>query len=176
MRRITPSEAHLFLDTHKQAKNHVDEALLNAIGRAEGELYRFRLEDEDSFLSLVWYQGAGVRLLAPDGAPRTLRDVAKRFIQRGFTFDALAGNLGFGGDEHEPGFFEKCLPIDSCFNFGRFGWVAVVDANADERAQAPLGRFYIYDGLHRTLVLAKRLLTGEATYRPVEALYLTPRP
>ena len=78
-------------------------------------------------------------------------------------------------EEHDPDFFEKCVPINRCFDFRKFGWVAVVAATEQERDQSPLGSFYIYDGLHKTLVLAKRLLAGETTYQPIEALYLIPR-
>jgi hypothetical protein len=62
MRQIAPDEACLFLEEHRQAGNKVDEKLMEEVGR-EGQLYLLRLEDEDSFLSLVWYQGPGVRLL-----------------------------------------------------------------------------------------------------------------
>jgi hypothetical protein len=115
------------------------------------------------------------RELAPHGEPRTLRDVARRLRQRGYTFVALSGDLGLSREEHDPAFFETCALIDRCFHYRRFGWVAVVAANDEERARSPLGSFYIFDGAHKSLVLAKRLVAGETTYRPVEALLLLPR-
>ena len=156
MRRIAPDEAPLLLEQHRQAGNKVDRKLLEEVGR-EGELYLFRPEDEDSFLSLIWYQGPGVRLLAPDGEPRTVRDVARRLRQRGDTFESLSGDLGLPREEHDPAFFKPCIPIDRCFDWRKFGWVAVVAAN-DE-----------------SLVHARRLLAREAAYRPVEVLLLLPR-
>jgi hypothetical protein len=174
MRRIDPDEVRLFLEQHALADNKVDRKLMEGVGR-QGELYLFQLEDEDSFLSLIWYQGAGVRLLAPDGEPRTLRDVVQRLRQRGQTFDALSADLGLPREEHDLEFFKPCVPIDCCFDYRRFGWVAVVAANDEERTQSPLGSFYVFDGAHKALVLARRLLAGETTYRSVEALLLVPR-
>jgi hypothetical protein len=174
MRRIAPDEARLFLEQHRQAGNKVDEKLMEEVGR-QGQLYLLRLEDEGSFLSLVWYQGPRVRLLAPRGEPRTLRDVARRLRQPGDTFEALSGDLGLLREEHDPNFFKTCVPIDSRFDYRKFGWVAVVAASDEERAQSQLGSFYIYDGAHKALVLAKRLLAGETKYQSVEALLLVPR-
>jgi hypothetical protein len=98
-----------------------------------------------------------------------------RLRQRGHTFEALAGDLGLPREEHNPEFFKPCVEIDSCFDWRRFGWVAVVAANDEDRRQSPLGSFYVFDGAHKSLVLAKRLLAGETAYRPVEALLLVPR-
>jgi hypothetical protein len=175
MRRIDSEQARRFLEEHRLADNKVDPTLIEAIAHGR-ELYLLRLEDQVSFLSLVWYQAPAVRLLVPDGEPRTLRDVAQRLIQRGHSFQALCNNSALPSGEFEPGFFKPCLEIDVGFDFRRFGWIAVVAAADEERAQSPLGSFYIYDGLHKSLVLAKRLLAGETTYQPVEALYLVPRP
>jgi hypothetical protein len=176
MRRIDPDDARLFLENHKRAGNKVDPKLMGEIGREGKKLYLLRLEDKDSFLSLIWYQADAVRLLAPHGEPRTLRDVAQRLRQRGDTFEALSSNLGLPREEHDPDFFKPCVGIDSCFDFVKFGWVAVVAATNEERDHSKLGSFYIYDGYHKTLVLAKRLLAGETRYQPIEALYLIPRP
>jgi hypothetical protein len=101
--------------------------------------------------------------------------VAQRLRQRGHTFEGLSGHPGLPREEHDPDFFRPCVPIDRQFDYRRFGWVAVVAANDEERTQSPLGSFYVFDGAHKSLVLAKRLLAGEAAYRPVEALLLVPR-
>jgi hypothetical protein len=53
--------------------------------------------------------------------------------------------------------------------------VAVVAADDEERARPPLGRFYVYDGAHKALALARRLLAGETKYHLIEALLLVPR-
>jgi hypothetical protein len=50
-----------------------------------------------------------------------------------------------------------------------------VAANDEERTQSPFGSFYVYDGAHKSLALARHLRVGEATYRPVECLLLVPR-
>lgn len=56
-----------------------------------------------------------------------------------------------------------------------FDFVAVVPANDAEGYQSPGRTFYIYDGVHRTLVLSHRLLSKQSSYHPVKALLITPR-
>ena len=53
--------------------------------------------------------------------------------------------------------------------------LAVVPALDSERKESPQGTFYIYDGAHKSLVLAHRLLTAQAVYQSIEALLLIPR-
>jgi hypothetical protein len=101
--------------------------------------------------------------------------VARRLRQRGYTFEALAGELGLPREEHDPDFFRPCVPIDRQFDYRRFGWMAVVAADDEERARPPLGTFYVCDGARKSLALARRLLAGETTYRPIECLLLVRR-
>jgi hypothetical protein len=163
------------LAERQKAGYHVDNRLLTEVERSDGEQFLIRLEDEDSFLSLIWQESDPARLLTPPGQPRTLRDVARRMIERGYTFEALNRDLGRSRAEHHPEWFEPCVHINRSFDYAKFGWVAVVAANDGERSQSPRGTFYIFDGVHKTLVLAARLLRGETCYQAVEALYLVPR-
>ncbi len=76
---------------------------------------------------------------------------------------------------HNPEWFQPCLSIDTNFNPQWFELVAVTPATGGELRESPGGSFYIYDGAHKTLVLAHRLLTERTRYTPVELLLLTPR-
>jgi len=153
--------------------HHVDERLLKEI--EHGQLFLFRIEDEDTFLSLIWQESDPARLLTPNGQPRTLRDVAERLVRAGYTFESLAKCMGLPRNQHHPEWFDKCVRIEAGFDHNQFGWVAVVAANDGERMQSPRGSFYLFDGMHKTLVLTKRLLKKEAVFQPIEALYLVPR-
>ena len=93
-----------------------------------------------------------------------------------FTFEMLASDLGRPKEEHDPDWFRVCTKINATFDFDRFGWITVVPANDNERRQTPGGSLYVYDGVHKTLVLSKRLVSGESQFRPVEALLVLPRP
>jgi hypothetical protein len=53
--------------------------------------------------------------------------------------------------------------------------VAVVAADDEEGARPPLGSFYVDDGAHKSLALAKRLVAAKTKYHPVEARHLAPR-
>jgi hypothetical protein len=90
----------------------------------------------------------------------------------------LAGatkSLGLPRGQHHPEWFEPCVRIDAAFDFNQFGLVVVEAANDCERRKSPCGSFYLFDGIHRTLVLAKRLLKNETAFQAIQALYLVPR-
>lgn len=170
MRQVDQAEArHVLGDRH-----HFDSRLLRELER-EGQLYLFRIEDEATFLSLIWQESDPARLLTPNGRPRTLRDVGERLIGAGYTFESLAKSQGQLRSQHDPQWFEPCVRIDAAFDFTQFGCIAVVAANDGERTQSPCGSFYLFDGMHRTLVLAKRILKRETAFQGIEALYLVPR-
>ena len=48
-------------------------------------------------------------------------------------------------------------------------------ANDAEQRQSRTGTFYIFDGVHKTLVLATLLLRNLISYKPVNALLFVPR-
>ena len=65
---------HVLEERQKRIGIHIDPRVFTAVD-ASVALFLLTLADEDSFLSLVWQQIDGVRLLAPHGQSRTLRDV-----------------------------------------------------------------------------------------------------
>lgn len=154
--------------------HHVDDRLIQAV-KEGGALFSFTLGDEQSFLSLIWQEIDPTRLLTPRGLPRTLSDVAGRMVEHSLTFASLSQPMGLPPTQHLPAAFESFERINSDFDFAKFDFVAVVAANDSERRQSPNGTFYIYDGVHRTLVFAHRILTKQSPYEPVEALLITPR-
>ncbi len=174
MRRIDATQVHQVLAAQQGAGFHVDSRLLDEIYN-DGQLYVFTLEDEESFLSLIWQESDPARLLTPHGEPRTLRDVGSRLLSHQYTFQSLSKEMGLPHTQHQPRWFTKCLPIDANFDFGMFGWVALVSPTDGERRQSPKGSFYLFDGVHKTLVLTKRLLKRETCFQPVQALFLVPR-
>ncbi len=130
------------------------------------------------FLSLIWHEIDASRLLTPKNESRAVRDVAERMIEKGFTFQSLSRNQDLPLNEHDPEWFHKCWVIDRDFDFDKFRPIWLVIANGDEKNNAPpSAKFYIYDGCHRSLVLGKRLLTGESKYeQQVKVILISPRP
>lgn len=130
------------------------------------------------FLSLIWHEIDASRLLTPKNESRTVRDVADRMIEKGYTFQSLSRNLCLPDDQHDPKWFRECCAIDRHFDYNRFGTICLVIANSNEKNNAPASaKFYIYDGCHRSLVLGKRLLTGESKYeQQVKVILICPRP
>jgi hypothetical protein len=175
LREIRSDEARRFFLAWRGEGLTVDERVLEEIERRRGGLHVLRWESASDLLSLIWQETDPARLLTPGGRPRTLRDVATRLLQRRHSFDSLSRDIGLPRGEHHPEWFERCVTIDGAFEFCKFGWVVVEPPNEDERRQSPHGSLYLFDGNHRALVLAKRLLTGETSYQPVDGLLLPAR-
>lgn len=154
--------------------HHVDDRLIQAV-KAPGDLFLVALEDEASFLSLIWQEIDPTRLLTPRGQSRTLSDVAGRMITNSWTFASLSNPMGLPRTQHVPAAFKSFEKINSAFDLGAFDFIAVMPPKDSERNQSPGGTFYIFDGVHRTLVLAHRLLSKQTGYQPLEVLLITPR-
>lgn len=174
MRQVNPLDILARLRDREARGYRVDERLIREV-KAEGDLFLFTLDDEESFLSLIWQEIGATRLSTPGGQSRTLRDVAGRMTKKSWTFATLSKPMRFPPTQHDPAWFESCEKINSAFDFTAFDLIAVVPAICSELFQSPRGTFYIYDGVHRTLVLAHRILSKQTSYRPIEALLLTPR-
>jgi hypothetical protein len=174
MRQVSNSEVLKRLGAREVLDHHVDERLTQAV-KGSGSLFLFTLEDEASFLSLIWQEIDPTRLLTPRGQPRTLGDVANRMLQNSWTFSSLCNPMGLHPTQHDPGAFRSFEALDADFDISKFDLLAVVPANDSERRQSPHGTFYIFDGVHRSLVLAHRVLSRQVDYHPVEALLITPR-
>lgn len=162
------------LNNFKSSGNHIDSRLMNEVENG-GCFYIIELNDEESFFSLIWQEINDSRLLTPKGESRRLLDVAERFIANKYSFEQLSKFTGMAPDQHNPEWFKKCIPINSDFKYANFGLITIVSANDGERKQCPKGSFYIYDGIHKSLVLATKLLKKEIDYQKIEALLLIPR-
>lgn len=124
------------------------------------------LTTADDFLSLVWQSIPEARPLVPVNQPRTLRDCAARLSPYGWQFDRLV--------QEGHNWFQACADIDEGFDYRKLGCIAIQVCLPQEKRETPAGTYYIYDGVHRSIVLAKRLLRREVGYKPLEAL-LIPR-
>jgi len=131
------------------------------------ERFFWALATKEEFLQLVWQFIPDTRPLTPVGEPRTLFDCANRVSTFGWEFQSLV-QAGFE-------WFRPWVDIDKTFDDGKMGLVAITPLNEAERRETPEGNYYIYDGVHKSIVLAKRLLRGETEYEPVQVLLLTPR-
>lgn len=155
--------------------HHLHRKVEDHLGHAR-EIFEVQLLDSERYLALVWPDRDGSRLLTPADRPRTLGDVAKRILLNDWTFELLSEDMGRPVEEHDPVRFTKARYIDGNFDYDRFDTLILAPLTAEEKAQSPEGNFYIYDGKHRALVLAKRLAADEETYKKVPALLMIPRP
>lgn len=127
-------------------------------------------------MHLLWPPCPEAAWLTPQGESRTLKDVAGRILNSGHSFEVLAEGHRKLPDNHDTDFFAKFPYLDEHFDMQKFGLLALAALGDDEQKESPRANFYLYDGVRRSLVLAKRLLTGQSTYEPVPALLVIPRP
>jgi hypothetical protein len=173
MRSIDRLEAKEKLLSEQGEGYRGDVRVISALNRDQTCCFLLRLEDETSFLSLIWHDVPESRVLSANQS-LLLGDVARRLIDRGWTFEKLV-KREIGGD-YSPDYFAGCAHLDREFKFSEFGWPTLVLPNETERRRCPTGSFYLMDGTHRTLVLARKILLKEIEYEPVEGLLLLPRP
>lgn len=166
MRRVHVDEALGALQRHQAAGLHVDSRLIRQV-QAPGQMYALSLPDAAAFLALIWQSTNDTRPLAPVQQPRTLIGCASRLAAFEWRFENLA-QAGYP-------WFGKCETIDTDFDRSSFGQLALTPCTVSERHASPGGTYYIYDGVHKSIVLAKKLFRREIEYEPVEALLLTPR-
>jgi len=111
--------------------------------------------DKTSFLSLIWHEIDECRILTPRSKSRTLKDVAERMIEEERTFNTLCSL------KESNGWFKRCLEINECFDHDILDFFVVANECDKIYERTPCGSLYIYDGCHRSLVYAYKLLTGE---------------
>lgn len=166
MKEISRQEATNLLCRHRAAGFHLDDRVFREVERP-GRLFLFSLESADELFRLVWQSTEEVRALAPVGSSRTVGDCAARLAGFRWRFEDLV-DAG-----HQ--WFRRCLDIDRDFRHASFGYIAVTPVNEHEKRETPAGTHYIFDGVHKTIVLAKKLLRQEVDYVPVGAVLFTPR-
>ncbi len=152
------SDVMASLRVHQAKGLRVSDRVIAEVQKS-GRMYRGVL-GRDDFFKLVWQSSDETRELTPLRHPRTLADCASRLSRFSWSFDRLV-------EQGWPWFAE----IDKDFDFSKFGLIFLNPLNEVERQETPQGNYYIYDGVHRSIVLAKRLMTTEATeYRPVQGI------
>jgi hypothetical protein len=166
MDQINTLAIRSILEKHSASGSHVDDRLLREISKP-GKMYLGLLPSKEEFLKLVWQSIDATRPLSPAGQPRTLRDCASRLAECEWQFQSLVDG-GFT-------WFQKCVDIDEEFDYSKLGLIALTPLTPSEKDETPAGTYYIYDGVHKSIVLAKRILRGETEYEPVQVLLLEPR-
>jgi len=166
MNKVDAATVRPILERHQASGFHVDDRLWDEVDKP-GEMFLDVLATREEFLRLVWQSTPATRPLTPMGEPRTLLDCAGRLSTFGWEFQTLVQD-GFK-------WFRPCADINKAFDYGKVGLIALTPLIESERRETIAGSYYIYDGVHKSIVVAKRLLRRETGYEPVQVLLLTPR-
>lgn len=163
---VSSNEALAMLSKHVARGLHVDTRLFNEINQP-GSISLLTLDTQEEFFSLVWQKNKDTQLLTPTGKPRSLWDCANQLVSHCWRFEDIVA-MGYP-------WFERCIAIDQAFDIDKFDWLSVTTLTGKEKKESPIGNYYVYDGVHRSIVLAKKLVRREIEYSPRKALLLEPR-
>jgi hypothetical protein len=141
-------------------------------GAASGAACELALDD---LMGLCWQDTRDVRILiTPPGISRSVGAVAHRFLERGLTWQSLITNAVEG--EYSPAWFGPCLQYANGQRDLHAGELLLVPTTTDEHRDAGQAHWYVWDGIHRSLVAAVEHLAGRRAYRPLNAIVVRPRP
>lgn len=162
---------------HRNAGHHVD-SRVHRLLLERNPVEELHIEDEERFLKLQFHCNPASRLLAPLGEPRTLFDVASRMIKYDLTFESLTRrHEAFESSIHKPEWFEPCLKIQKAgIDPESFGCLFLMGLTEHELERTPSASYSIYDGTHRSLVMAYMVMTGATQFSGVNAFLFNPRP
>ncbi len=152
-----------FYKEHSAKGHHVNKRLWDILDSTKS-FGLITINNLGDYINLIWQANDHTRALTPEGQSRTLRDCVQRIQSAGGSFQALAK------DGHS--WFESCINIEQCFDFHSFGWLAIQDANVHERKESPEGSYYVFDGVHRSIVLAKLLVEKKIDFEPIKCLHV----
>jgi hypothetical protein len=134
-----------------------------------GDLFALKIRDQKPVKRLL------------DAAPsHCLGEVVQQMINKNWTFQQLVDEAA---DKETKEWFAKCVVRESDFSLDKMGPLAIhprkgLKENAPDLKSSvkvtDLNPFEFYEGQHRALVLAKKLLEGGIQFTPLTAIYLYP--
>ena len=129
------------------------------------DYYEWEL-DKYRFLSIISLDSEKLTGFLTHGHDlRTIPDVSQRMVDGGHTFKSLVKS-------HDLEWYKECHKIESDgFDYAKFGTIWLREANYQERTKSPPGKYHIEHGVHRSLVLGKRLVEGKE-YKPIRAILI----
>ena len=132
-------------------------------------------ETFDSFASVIWHFSPFSRVLTPPhwwggGKLYTVGDVAKKMIEKGWTFNDFVQGAVPG--KYQPSWFESCAVVYDQFNWEKCLPPVVMPVVWAERWDCPGSTFRLIDGIHRSLVIVYKVLSNELSYRPINGIVL----
>lgn len=158
------------------AKNlHVDSRVIRLLN--EGNIvYPVRFITSDNFLKLIFHEVDDSRLLTPPGMRRSLKDIIIRMKGSGWHIDDLSKQLNLPSNMHDPNWFKQCFEIYKTFDEKKFTPLYLMESTLPEIAQTPGSPYHIYDGTHRSLVFAWKIMVEDYQFFPIQAYLFKPRP
>ena len=167
-----------YIAEHESNGHHVDNRVKRLL-ESGNPVISERIENGKQFLRLLYHDNQRVSgFLTPYHAPRTLRDVIARIESLGLNMLTVARRTpSIPTELHDPQWFLGSQRLyENGFKFSNFGRLFLMDLIQEEQAWSPNAYSSIYDGTHRSLVLAWLLIHREIEFQPVDCFIFRPRP
>jgi hypothetical protein len=133
------------------------------------------ISSADEFLALQLRDHDASKCLTPPGESHRLRDIIDRMNAKGWTFEKLADDaLDLGNVKRDINWFKKLLDLDRKFEVAKMGPLALHPREGLKERAPALEALEVYEGLHRALVLAQRLLSRRVEMPELRLIYLYP--
>lgn len=134
----------------------------------------------EEFLTLQLRDHGPSKCLTPAGCSHQLGDVLKRMDENHWTFDRLASDdISQEEVRRNQDWFQKCVDLEAKFDVAKLGLLAVHPREGFKERALKDGIFdaahhEIYEGLHRALILAKKLRDKAIAWPSPKTIYLFP--
>jgi hypothetical protein len=138
-----------------------------------GDLYLYGIAEPDQFLDIAWQELAAKTKAITQGGQRTLRDVAQVVLDRYGSFAELI--KARPAADFDPGWFLSCAEIEAHFDWSRWAEPWLVPATPGDHG-GQTTEWYVWEGVHSTIVLAKGLIDNSIEWQPMEAVVCLHRP
>ncbi|MDA1353817.1 MAG: hypothetical protein O3A01_05020 [bacterium] len=100
-------------------------------------------------------------------------EIAKTLIEKGHTFNSILESHTISAKDKQ--WFNACTTIYDQFDMARLSWPIIIPINNQERSKFPHATFRLYNGFHRLIVYAYKVLKNEIPEAPIECLLVGPR-
>jgi hypothetical protein len=159
--------------SYKRRNNFkVDSRLEKAIAIVEPSDISMHSLNRETFLNIEFPEMGVSRVLTPLGESRTLLDVVNRMKSSGLGFASFCDSSVNTSESYDPRWFEECKRIYNNFEYSKVCSVFVHGLSESSLRQSPTATFGIFDGTHRSLVLAYKLIVENFEFQDIRAFVL----
>ncbi len=153
---------------------HIDDRIVKTIELPDrSPVSQVSLKSKDDFLRLQYHDNDASWIFIPSGFPRTLKDCVEGMLDKKLTPQKLAHD--FGPPEAHRAWFADKLSIYTNFDYNSFYSLFLLNFSGADRRTSAEANYIIFDGQHRSLFLAYKLMEEHVEFSPINAYLFSDR-